>query len=195
MNQENKRVTWLPSPAKKLENGFRKIERERMRGLPICNPHVKCQAVGFQKWMYFWFGVMVTPWAINLILSPGDLKKWKSVPSGKKLHYEFPAGLYDFISVKDEILGEYQMCSMISPLSTLEFQSHAFAVEVAEAILVEMMKPEGEPEQGEELTPSPAPSEPLEEKVEKILNQEVSRRKIFTSPTAKATAEIKKEMP
>lgn len=138
---------------------------------------------------------MITPWAINLILAPGDLEKWKSVPSGKKLHYEFPAGLYDFISVKDEILGEYQMCSMISPLSTLEFQSHAFAVEVAEAILVEMMKPEGEPEQGQELTPSPAPSEPIGEKVEKILNKEVSRREMFTSPTAKVTEEIKKEMP
>ncbi len=39
---------------------------------------------------------MVTPWAINLILCEGEEGYWKSVPEGKKLHYQFPAGLYDF---------------------------------------------------------------------------------------------------
>ena len=28
---------------------------------------------------------------------------------GRRLHYPFPAGIYDFISVKDRILGEYQI--------------------------------------------------------------------------------------
>ena len=82
----------------------------------MLHPRVHVQAVGFHKWKYFWLGIIVTPWCMNVILAKGQPSKWKSIPEGRRLHYPFPAGIYDFISVKDRILGEYQMCSLMSPL-------------------------------------------------------------------------------
>ncbi len=40
----------------------------RMRGLPIVNPALAVEAVGFAPWEGHWLGVMVTPWFINLTL-------------------------------------------------------------------------------------------------------------------------------
>jgi [NiFe] hydrogenase assembly HybE family chaperone len=119
-----------------------------MQGLPMLHPRVHVQAVGFHKWKYFWLGIIVTPWCMNVILAKGQPSKWKSIPEGRRLHYPFPAGIYDFISVKDRILGEYQMCSLMSPLEEV-VSDHDMAVEIAKAALEELMKPEQEPELGE----------------------------------------------
>ena len=114
----------------------------------MLHPRVHVQAVGFHKWKYFWLGIIVTPWCMNVILAKGQPSKWKSIPEGRRLHYPFPAGIYDFISVKDRILGEYQMCSLMSPLEEV-VSDHDMAVEIAKAALEELMKPEQEPELGE----------------------------------------------
>ena len=111
----------------------------------MLHPRVHVQAVGFHKWKYFWLGIIVTPWCMNVILAKGQPSKWKSIPEGRRLHYPFPAGMYDFISVKDRILGEYQMCSLMSPLEEV-VSDHEMAVEIAKAALEELMKPEQEPE-------------------------------------------------
>ena len=143
---------WEPNPALRLERGFERIWKTRMMGLPMLHPRVRVQAVGFRRWKYFWLGVIVTPWCMNLILSKGQPSKWKSVAEGRRLNYPFPAGLYDFICVRDRILGEYQMCSLMSPLDEV-VADHEMAVEIAKYSLDELMKPAGEPELG---TPIPA---------------------------------------
>lgn len=122
--------------------------RPECRACRCCHPRVHVQAVGFHKWKYFWLGIIVTPWCMNVILAKGQPSKWKSIPEGRRLHYPFPAGIYDFISVKDRILGEYQMCSLMSPLEEV-VSDHDMAVEIAKAALEELMKPEQEPELGE----------------------------------------------
>ncbi len=170
---------WKENPSKRLEAGFKYIYRNRMNGLPFLHPKVKVHAIGFKKWTHFWFGVIVTPWAINLILCEGEEGFWKSVPEGKKLHYQFPAGLYDFISVKDKILGEYKMCSLLSPLE--EIKDDKMAIEVAFAALDEIMKDEAPEEEGTPLVESKREinQEALAEAVEDTLNRPVSRRKIL----------------
>ncbi len=177
---------WRPDPAKRLENGFRQIQETRMKGLPFVHPKVKVHAVGFHRWTYFWLGAMVTPWAINLVLTEGDPAKWKSVPEGKKLHYRFPAGLYDFISVRDPILGEYKMCSLISPL--LEITDDEMAVEVARLSLVELMKEEEPEEEGQKLEFSPREVSPeaLGNAAEAALNRPLRRRTFLRSKPLQA---------
>ncbi len=167
---------WKENPSERLEKGFEKIKNTRMANIPVCHPKVGIKAVGFKPWNGYWLGCMVTPWALNLIIAEGDRESWKHMPDGKKIRYRFPAGNFDFICVNDRILGEYQMCSLMSPLT--EITDHQLALDVAEAALIEIMKPEQPEEQGTPLTPSlhvPDP-EATAKAVSDALNKPVKRR-------------------
>ncbi len=119
----------LPAdPSPRLEAAFRAVA-ERMRGLSFVNPAVEVEAVGFAPWDAHWLGVMVTPWFMNLMLLPGDAAAWQAVAPGAKRRYAFPAGTYEFIGGHDAVIGDYQACSLFSPL--LEFADHASARLVA----------------------------------------------------------------
>lgn len=128
----------LPDPAERLNAAYRVIAR-RMEGLNFVNPAIEVEAVAFAPWESHWLGVMVTPWFINLMLLPRDPAGWTSLPQGKKLRYRFPAGDYDFISSVDEAVGEYQMCSLISPL--LDIPDQATAREVAQLARAAILDP------------------------------------------------------
>ena len=132
----------LPDPSERLNAAYR-IIAGRMDGLNFVNPSVQVEAVAFAPWQSHWLGVMVTPWFINLMLLPRDMAAWTSVPQGKTLRYHFPAGDYDFISSQDDAVGEYQMCSLISPL--LEFADHATAHQVAELARDALLDPANAP--------------------------------------------------
>ena len=132
----------LPDPSPCLTVAYRSIA-QRMDGLNFVNPAIEVEAVGFAPWESHWLGVMVTPWCINLMLLPRDTGAWTSLPQGEKLRYRFPAGDYDFISSRDETVGEYQMCSLISPV--LEIPDHATAREVALLARAAMLDPGNAP--------------------------------------------------
>jgi [NiFe] hydrogenase assembly HybE family chaperone len=132
----------LPDPSPRLAAAYRTIAR-RMDGLQFVNPAIEVEAVGFAPWESHWLGVMVTPWCINLMLLPREPGGWTSLPQGKTLRYRFPAGDYDFISSRDETVGEYQMCSLISPV--LDIPDHATAREVAELARAALLDPANAP--------------------------------------------------
>jgi [NiFe] hydrogenase assembly HybE family chaperone len=126
--------------ARDLELVFRRIHQERMRGMPVLNPALQVQCVGFQCWQEHWLGVLITPWFLNLMLLPGEGGAWEHLRIGDKLTHAFPSGLYEFIVGQEEGIGRYQMCSLFSPV--LEFQDQAAAVAVAEAVLQGLMNEE-----------------------------------------------------
>ena len=132
----------LPDPSPRLNAAYRAIAK-RMEGLNFVNPAIDVEAVAFAPWESHWLGVMVTPWCINLMLLPRDLAGWTSLPQGKKLRYRFPAGDYEFISSRDDAVGEYQMCSLISPV--LELPDHATACQVAELARAALLDPANAP--------------------------------------------------
>jgi [NiFe] hydrogenase assembly HybE family chaperone len=132
----------LPDPSPRLNAAFRAIAR-RMDGLNFVNPAIDVEAVAFAPWESHWLGAMVTPWCINLMLLPRDTSAWTSLPQGKKLRYAFPAGEYEFISSRDDAVGEYQMCSLISPV--LELPDHATACQVAELARAALLDPANAP--------------------------------------------------
>lgn len=100
-----------------------------MQGLAFVNPALEVEAVGFAPWERHWLGVMLTPWFMNLMLLPCDPAAWQPLAQGAKRRYRFPAGDYEFVGANDADVGEYQSCSLFSPL--LEFDDHETARLVA----------------------------------------------------------------
>lgn len=118
----------LPDPTQDIERAFSSAA-ERMRGLAFVNPALRVQAVDFKPWAGYWLGVLVTPWSINLMLTPCERSAWRPVQPGIKRRFSFPAGDFEFIDALDTVLGEYRMCSLFSP--ALEFEDHTTAEMVA----------------------------------------------------------------
>jgi [NiFe] hydrogenase assembly HybE family chaperone len=120
-----------------LETAFTRIQRERMTGMPVLNPALEVQAVGFRVWENCCLGVLITPWFMNLMLLPLDGDVWEELPSGTKINRSFPSGTYEFMLGEEEVIGRYQMCSLFSPV--FEFQNQEAAVVTAEAVLEGLM--------------------------------------------------------
>lgn len=108
------------SPAQALELRFEAILRGPMHGVPVLNPALRVQAVGFRPWGPHWLGVLITPWFMNLMLLPRLTAQWPAIGQRGSRHYVFPAGVFEFIGHHDAELGGYQACSLFSPM-------HAFA--------------------------------------------------------------------
>ena len=60
---------------------YEAIYAERMRDLPIVNPRLAVEAVGFEQWEDQDLGVLITPWFMNLVLLP-DSARLVSVSPG-----------------------------------------------------------------------------------------------------------------
>ncbi|MEO8676051.1 MAG: [NiFe]-hydrogenase assembly chaperone HybE [Casimicrobiaceae bacterium] len=147
----------LPDPSPRLEAAFRAVAT-RMTGLGFVNPALDVEAVGFAPWNGHWLGVLVTPWFMNLTLVPRDVSLWQPLAQGEKRSYAFPAGAYEFIGAGDEVAGDYQFCSLFSPVR--EFEDHATARFVAELAREALFDPENAdvPEMPvANLAPSPGP--------------------------------------
>lgn len=126
-----------PDPSAALVASYRAVE-QRMAGLPFLNPALAVEAVGFAPWKAHWLGVMVTPWFMNLVIAPRDPAQWRSLPVGEKRRYTFPAGDYDFISAREDGVGEFFICSLFSPVTEFEDQATArYVAEHARAALLD----------------------------------------------------------
>lgn len=149
------------SPAPALEAAYRRVQATRMAGLPFLNDRLAVEAVGFAPWKAHWLGVVVTPWFMNLVVAPRDAAQWRTLPAGEKRRFRFPAGEYDFVSAREDGVGEFFACSLFSPVGEFEDQATArFVAEHALAALLdpandERAKPDGAPGAAE-AGPAPA---------------------------------------
>ena len=134
MNDSTALRTELACPAAALEDAFRRIAQQRMAGVPIVNPALRVEAVGFRPWAQHWLGVLVTPWFMNLWLMPRQSAHWTPVAAGKTRHHVFPAGVFEFIGGYEASVGDYQACSLFSPM--FDFHDHAAARDTATAALL-----------------------------------------------------------
>jgi [NiFe] hydrogenase assembly HybE family chaperone len=123
-----------------LESVFRRIQRERMQGLPILNPELRVKAVGFRVWQGRCLGVLITPWFMNLMLLPSEGDDWQKLQVGDKRIHRLPAGPYEFILGEELEIGRYQVCSLFSPV--FEFSDQETAEATAEAAMQALMKAE-----------------------------------------------------
>jgi len=172
-----------PDRSARLEEAFR-AAATRMQGLSIVNPALAVEAVGFAPWAGCWLGVLVTPWFMNLVLTPREPTRWRVVAQGETLRHPFPAGDYDFIGAHDDLAGDYLLCSLFSPMQAFEDQAAARLVaqlarealfDEAHAEPVEMPVANLSPDGGVEPAPRPGPLARLEAQ----LDAPVSKRDLL----------------
>lgn len=127
-------------PSDLIEATFARIAAERMAGLPILNPALAVAAVGFRPWQGHWLGVLVTPWFMNLLARPTVPE---AAPDLSRRVLDLPSGEYEFTLSREDGLGAFMTCPLISPMS--QFASQADALAVAQAILQQLFQPEAVP--------------------------------------------------
>jgi [NiFe] hydrogenase assembly HybE family chaperone len=131
---------YAADPGPQVAAAFRVVHETRMHDVPILNPAIAVEAVGFAPWDAHWLGCLVTPWFMNLMLLPREAEKWVRLRPGEKHTYAFPAGAFEFIGGREDAVGEYQACSLFSPM--FEFADHAAARATAEACLRALFDPD-----------------------------------------------------
>lgn len=121
-----------------LAAAFTRIAATRMADLPLNNPVLTVEAVGFRKWQGKDLGALVLPWALNLVLLPGDDPEFIALAADRRQHWRFPSGGYDFMGGDEPECGPFQFCSLFSPAH--EFADQAAARATAEAALDELFR-------------------------------------------------------
>mgnify|MGYP001811031239 CR=1 FL=1 len=119
-----------------LEAAFRQIAATRMRDMPLCNPALTVEAIGFRTWQNDRVGVLITPWSMNLICLPGPDTLWQPASSGSTHSLPLPSGDYDFMNAHEDAIAAYLSSSLFSPM--FEFADMDQARAVAEAVLAEV---------------------------------------------------------
>jgi len=128
-----------------LANAYRRAAL-KVKGMPIYNPTLAVEAVGFREHEGRQVGVIVTPWFMNLTVLPSaeDQKAWVA---GGSVRLGFPSGAYDFVVNKLDDVGLIGTCSLFSTM--LDFTDHEAAQLAAKTIADAVFEPE---------QPAPAPS-------------------------------------
>lgn len=121
-----------------MEQTFEHILQHNMQGIPILNPAIQVQALGFQHWQGRVLGVVITPWMMNLVLLPAADEDWSQMQLGDKQPHQFPSRSYKFMVNDIEGIGPCQTYSMCSPMR--DFASHQQAVQVAQDFLENLME-------------------------------------------------------
>jgi [NiFe] hydrogenase assembly HybE family chaperone len=146
-----------PDPSALIERVFADIGATRMQGLPFVNGALRVEAVGFRRWQNRWLGVLVTPWSMNLMILADDPSHWRPVRAGQSVSYALPAGVFDFVAAHDATLGDYQSCSLFSPM--FEFADQDGARATAQAALAALFDPGARAgAEGPRDTPAAAPA-------------------------------------
>ena len=111
-----------------LVDYYRKVYEERFRDLPIINPELDVEAVGFRKLAEHEFGALISPWFINLVLLPGT-DRWRDRAQGSTCKIELPGGKVDFTVSHDEDLGTTLSAALFGTVT--DFPDQAMARDVA----------------------------------------------------------------
>jgi [NiFe] hydrogenase assembly HybE family chaperone len=121
-----------------LVRHFEHIYVEHMQDLPIVNPRVQVEAIGFQDYEGHELGVLVTPWFMNLVLLPGG-DEWCESAQGDTETINFPSGPIDFTTSRDDVLGTYLTAVLFRSVSDLPDQSMVRAL--AEQVMKDLFAP------------------------------------------------------
>ncbi|MDX1812889.1 MAG: [NiFe]-hydrogenase assembly chaperone HybE [Gammaproteobacteria bacterium] len=120
----------------KIQQIFETIWQQRMQDMPMVNPVLSVDVIGFEKINNNLLGVLLTPWCMNLVLL-NESDEWQSLKPGSKQIQVLPSGEYEFV-VADEVgIGRFQTCSLFSPM--FEFGDQQTALATAEAALSAVM--------------------------------------------------------
>lgn len=140
-----------------LQAVFSEIATTRMAGLPLCNPALPVEALGFEPVRHadalasgllpeqaqgLWqppaaIGVLLTPWFMNLVWLP--LQRDDALqPPGHATALLLGGHRLQFITAHEPALGSFGACSLFSPMQ--DFSDAATARDTALAVL-EALRP------------------------------------------------------
>ncbi len=120
-----------------LEKAFRTIHEDRMVGLPILNPALQVQTVGFSHVDGHCAGILITPWFMNLMLLPSEGDSFADAEPGSKRSVVFPSGPCEMELCEEALIGRYLSRPLFSPMGNFSDQQQA--VKTAESIMQRMM--------------------------------------------------------
>ena len=131
---------WLDQRVSALVAHFVRVQTERMVGIPLLNPALSVEAVGFE-----WTaaegadpvaeGVLITPWFMNLLRLPSvNLSHGHRV--GCKFVRNFGSERFDFIGAHDPAIGYHETCALFSPMNGFTGQDLARETALASLALV-----------------------------------------------------------
>lgn len=121
-----------------LTDFYRQVQTERMQGIPILNPALSVEAVGFRRAAGdepLAEGLLITPWFMSLVRLPLDLQDHAGRVARKAVR-GFGNERFDFIGAHDPAVGYHEACALFSPMA--DFRSQAEARETAEAVLAQL---------------------------------------------------------
>lgn len=87
----------MNTDVERLAAGYRDTVQPRMVALPVYNPALRVEAVGFHRHNGRPCGILITPWFMNLVLLPGQQDAWGRLAQGTSFRVSFPAGEYRFL--------------------------------------------------------------------------------------------------
>jgi [NiFe] hydrogenase assembly HybE family chaperone len=144
-----------------LVDFYRRVQTERMQGVPILNPALSVEAVGFrraevpdvateQEHEAVAEGVLITPWFMSLVRLPLALQ-----PHGnrvaRKFVRDFGSEGFEFIGAHDDSVGYHETCALFSPMEGFATQAQAVETALASLALVR-------PEPAKVVAPEPVPA-------------------------------------
>ena len=135
---------------------YEAIAAERMQGLPIVNPRLEVEAVGFFDFGEHRFGVLIAPWFMNMVLLPGS-DEYAELQQGDKVTLSLPSGDYEFTACRDAgdaaAAGVYLSAVLFRTVTDFPNQSTARAV--ATEVLVRLFDAPSEIPAGHDGVPAP----------------------------------------
>ncbi len=124
---------------------FTCIAETRMSGVPILNPSLRVEAVGMETCKTAdpddtsgVAGILIAPWFMNLVWFP-LARTDRPAMSGITRRRIFERGSFDFICAHEPDFGDYEACSLFSPM--FDFADHATAHDTAKCVLRELREP------------------------------------------------------
>ncbi|HFD80430.1 MAG TPA: [NiFe]-hydrogenase assembly, chaperone, HybE [Gammaproteobacteria bacterium] len=135
--------TPAPDPVDRLVAAYRDIAMTRMQGLPICNPALEVEAIGFGRRAQHRVGVLLTPWFMNLVLLPEGGDAWREAAIGSKIECRLPAGEYELTLSDVEGAGVHLSTPLFSTVQ--DFPDQETARRVALEVLERLYEADGRP--------------------------------------------------
>lgn len=106
--------------AARVEAAYRASDG-RMRGLPVHNPALRVEAVGFRREADAVSGVIITPWMMNVL----RVLDGEGGTLGVETMRAFPAGELPLIAGELAEVGPIESCSLFSPMDSFADQEAA----------------------------------------------------------------------
>ncbi|MDO8905038.1 [NiFe]-hydrogenase assembly chaperone HybE [Hydrogenophaga sp.] len=132
----------LAARVQSLVDFYRHVQHERMQGIPLMNPVLQVEAVGFE-WAFALEeaaepvaeGILITPWFMSLLRLPAiHLPHGNRV--GRKAVRDFGSECFDFIGAHDPAVGYHETCALFSPMNGFPSQDLARETAMASLALV-----------------------------------------------------------